>query len=149
MTKDKFITQSIRDASGQCQSVHDIVMINLDIDRMGTCSACGHDITHHYGIYGEGIGYMWVGSCCKKILCASDKSQINPDHGTMSKDKFDRDIIFINQNWLKKLGDYIYQTDKKITDKNGLSWIPNFDNNYNGAWYSSHHNDFLQSIYKC
>jgi hypothetical protein len=103
MKKDKFVTQSLRDATGQCQTVHDVVMINLGIERLGTCSACGHDITHHYGIYGDNIGYMWVGSCCKKILCASDKLQINPNHGIISKDKFDRDIIFLDESVFLKL----------------------------------------------
>jgi hypothetical protein len=87
---------------------------------------------------------MWVGICCKRILCAPDAKQINPDTGTKLTDKFNREIIIISREQLEKLGNYIYHTDK--INRN-LGIYPNFENNYNGAWYTVNHNDFLQSIY--
>jgi len=106
MTK-KFITQELRDITGQCQIVSDATMQNLGIERMGFCSACNHEIKNHLRIYHSTIGYLYVGACCKQILCNPDLPIIIPISGTNFTDaKGNNRIIlsFDNFSKLHKIG---------------------------------------------
>lgn len=99
----QFVTSAIREASGQCQPVHDGIMQNLNIERIGICSACGHKIVLHCGINVPDIGYMYVGKDCKKILCNPESKQINPESGSKFIDDKNRETIVLSESDFLKL----------------------------------------------
>jgi len=149
--KEKFITENLRKSTGKCAVVHDLVMDNLGVEKMGTCSACGHDIKNHFGIEipeteNQEKSYIWVGSCCAKILCDSEKTMIVPAVGTKVSIS-DKCHVIIDRDYAEKLGNYIYDINKLVYDKYSAPWLPNFENCYNGAWYTTNYNDFLASIF--
>lgn len=72
------------------------IMENLGIERMGFCTACGHEINNHVGIYNPQIGYMYVGKCCASILCKPNTPQINPVSGTEYLDTTGREFVILD-----------------------------------------------------
>ncbi len=144
MTK-KFITQELRDAIGQCQIVSDATMQNLGIDRMGFCQACNHEIKNHLGIYHPTIGYLYVGACCKQILCNPDLPVIIPNSGTNFTDAKGNNRVVLSFDDYKKLGDYIFVVGE-VRGSFGDKWISSVENNWNGAWYTAKHNTFLANM---
>jgi len=140
-----FITQELRNSEGLCQPVCDVVMENSGIERKGSCEACGHEIKNHFGVKLPSGQFLYVGSDCKQILCRPDAIQINPNEGLKFNNQYGKIQIVISESWVKRLGDYIFQTG--IVHDKYTSWEANFSNNYNGAYYTGRHNQFLASIY--
>lgn len=148
--KKVFITEKIRESVGRCALVHDVIMENLGIEKMGVCSACGHDIKNHFGIEvpagdNEEPTYIWVGSCCAKILCNPDKEMIVPAVGTLI-DIDNKKIVVVDAEFVEKLGSYIYDTQRMVHDKYSTPWTPSLKNEYSGAWHSFNYSDFLASV---
>lgn len=144
--KSDFITIELRSLTGQCQPVSDIVMQNLGIERMGICSACGHEISNHHGVYNKEFGYKYVGICCKNILCKPDAIQINPEAGSKFLNSKGNEQIVLSLDDAEKFGNSLFLL-RECHDKFGCKWMPTFENNYNGAWYSPISNDFYRNIF--
>jgi hypothetical protein len=145
MTKKQFITQELRDNTGKFSKVSDIVMENLNIERMGTCKACGHEIDTHVAVYHSSTGYMYVGKDCAKILTKDNQNIIVPDNGTEYTVNGKNQIV-VSEDFVRSIGNKIYRTEV-TTNKFGEKWTPSLENNYSGAFYTGLHNMFTSNIF--
>jgi ribosomal protein L24E len=147
MAKKTFITQETRNNSGKFQKVSDIVMENVGIERMGTCSACGHEIESHVGVYHQSTGYMYVGKDCAKILTSENKEMIVPENGTQYEMNGKNQVV-VSEDFVKSIGDKIYKTEQPVHDKYFGTHYATFENGYAGGWYNmTYHNQFTSNVF--
>jgi len=96
-----FITERMRQ-QGQYRPVTDRFMVAAGIERTGLCAACGHKISHHFGVKSPSGGLMWVGSTCVRLLTLPDAPQIDVAPGTRWSDG-DRELIVPSDGWRERL----------------------------------------------
>lgn len=133
MTK-KFISETIREQAGQYTRVTDRAMINAGVERMGTCSFCGHKIRNHVGVQSPDGTLAWAGSDCASILCREDVV-IDLDAGTVYKDD-GREYVAVDAVFCDRLGRAAYSDWDKLSH----SYCP--------THYRSTSSQFLASLLK-
>ena len=146
---EKFVTINLRDSEGQYTPVSDVVMINLaacgnpSCERMGYCTACGHEIKNHYGVKSPNGAYSYVGSCCKKILCKNDAMEELPAPG-MAYTRKDKNYIVIEEEIVNKIGNLAYVNFPGIRHFCGGLWIKNnfFDSIFSQVYEGNRYNHF-------
>jgi hypothetical protein len=99
----KSITREFLAEVGKCTLVHDSIMQNLGIERMGTCAICGHGINNHIGIMTSENQYMYIGSECAKIMTGNNTILLAGESGSSWIDKKNQEMVIISFDDFKKL----------------------------------------------
>lgn len=146
MIKDTF---ELRKAHGKFESVENDTVDSMR-NHVANCQACGSDKPEKlHGVKSQDGLILLVGVTCAGILTSGKNPGVDSSlvgTGEIYKDG-DKEVIYITQEWLKNLGDYLFQVGEH-TNKFGDIVKSNFETNYNGAYHTVNFNPFLDSVYQ-
>jgi len=141
-------TFTLRKVHGQFKSIVSDNLVSLD--HVSSCQACGSNKPERLiAVQSTNGMVLLVGSTCASILTSGKNPSVDTQLVGTGEQYTDgiKEVVYITEEWLKNLGDYIYKVDDNKKDRYGSSNPSNFETDYNGAYYTVNHNWFLDGIY--